>query len=221
MNYQHIYSALIEKAKLRQTVNGYKERHHIIQQSMGGTDVESNIVELTAREHFVAHLLLAKIHKGPMLTALWYMVHRLDTKISGRMYDRLKAENAKRISALMTGKVKSKEHLDNIRVALQTSEKAKLQRTANHDAMRGKSNSHKGKTQSDEWITKRVEKLKGQKRDETAKQNMSAWVRTQEMKDRMSAAKKGKKLPEETKQKMREAHAKRKALKQQGDNHGI
>ena len=66
-----------------------------------------------------------------------------------------------------------------------------------------------GVKQSDETITKRVEKLKGQKRSDEAKQRMSAWTRTDEMKARMSAAHKGKPSPmagkyhdAETKEKM-------------------
>ena len=220
MNYQKIYSSLVEKAKLRKTVSGYKERHHVIPRSMGGSDVEYNIIDLTAREHYVAHLLLAKIHKGPMLTALWYMVNRLDTKITRKAYSWLKEENAKRMSTTMTGRAKSKEHLDNISASLKTSEKAKSQRAVNHDAMRGKSNSHKGKIQSDEWIAKRVVKLQGQTRNETAKKNMGSWVRTQEMKDKMAASHIGKKQSEETIQKRIETRARNKALKQQGDNNG-
>jgi len=58
MDYEKHYSLLIKKAQKRGTVDGYKEKHHIVPRCMGGTDDKSNIVELTAREHFVAHLLL-------------------------------------------------------------------------------------------------------------------------------------------------------------------
>lgn len=46
------------------TISGYVEKHHIIPKSMGGSDDASNIVELTAREHFIAHLLLTKMTDG-------------------------------------------------------------------------------------------------------------------------------------------------------------
>ena len=58
MNYTRIYTELIKRAKERKSVNGYKEIHHIIPRSEGGTDESDNLVELTAREHFIAHKLL-------------------------------------------------------------------------------------------------------------------------------------------------------------------
>lgn len=68
--YMRIYKALIEKAQIRATVDGYKERHHIVPKSLGGSDDKSNLAELTAREHFVAHCLLARIHGGTQ----WFSV---------------------------------------------------------------------------------------------------------------------------------------------------
>jgi hypothetical protein len=61
MNYQKIYDALIYRAQNR-ILTGYKEKHHIIPKCLGGSDFYSNIVPLTASEHFVAHQLLVKIY---------------------------------------------------------------------------------------------------------------------------------------------------------------
>lgn len=61
MNYEQIYSDLIEKRKAN-PASGYTERHHILPESMGGTNDPENLVRLTGREHWVAHLLLHKIH---------------------------------------------------------------------------------------------------------------------------------------------------------------
>lgn len=36
----------------------YHERHHIIPKCLGGTDNEDNLIDLYAREHFIAHKLL-------------------------------------------------------------------------------------------------------------------------------------------------------------------
>ena len=54
--YENWYNAITTKAKLR-TIDGYKERHHIIPRSLGGPDTKENLVDLTAREHFICHLL--------------------------------------------------------------------------------------------------------------------------------------------------------------------
>jgi hypothetical protein len=66
MNYQAIYDNLIKQAQAAK-LDGYVEKHHIIPKSMGGTNEASNIVRLTARQHFVAHWLLFKIHKTPSM----------------------------------------------------------------------------------------------------------------------------------------------------------
>lgn len=65
MNYKKIYEELIDFRK-NNPVNGYFENHHILPRSLGGSDDSQNIVRLSAREHFVAHLLLTRIHnEGP------------------------------------------------------------------------------------------------------------------------------------------------------------
>lgn len=68
MNYQRIYNQIIERAQSRGSVDGYCEKHHIVPKALGGLDISENLVELTAREHFVAHWLLARVHGGKM----WY-----------------------------------------------------------------------------------------------------------------------------------------------------
>jgi hypothetical protein len=71
MNYKHHYDLLISRAKNRDLSGQYVERHHILPRCMGGTDELENIAILTPEEHFVAHLLLAKISNTPNL---WYAV---------------------------------------------------------------------------------------------------------------------------------------------------
>jgi hypothetical protein len=62
MNYQRIYDQLIERAVQRCNMDGYTEKHHIIPKCMGGNNDPENLVRLTAREHFIAHWLLWRIH---------------------------------------------------------------------------------------------------------------------------------------------------------------
>lgn len=61
MNYHKIYNSLVEQAKTS-PFEGYKESHHIIPKCMGGSDDDSNLVLLSARQHYIAHLLLVKIN---------------------------------------------------------------------------------------------------------------------------------------------------------------
>ena len=95
MNYSNHYNLLIERAKLR-TLTSYKEAHHIFPKCLGGTDDTNNLVNLTYREHYIAHLLLAKIYGGP----LWHAVNLMGRlkKYSNRHYERSRVEHSKMVS---------------------------------------------------------------------------------------------------------------------------
>ena len=60
------YNSIIDKAQKRNwnKVDFYVEKHHIVPRCLGGTDDKNNLVTLTAREHFICHLLLTKITSG-------------------------------------------------------------------------------------------------------------------------------------------------------------
>jgi hypothetical protein len=65
MNHLKTYLCLIEKARGRARIPGvYQELHHVIPRCLGGSDDPSNLVLLTAKEHFLAHALLCFIHPG-------------------------------------------------------------------------------------------------------------------------------------------------------------
>ena len=61
MNYAAHYGKLIERARNR-LLGGYVEVHHVTPKCMGGSGDVSNLVQLTAEEHFVAHQLLHKMY---------------------------------------------------------------------------------------------------------------------------------------------------------------
>jgi len=73
------YNNIVRRAKTR-SLTGYKERHHIIPRSLGGSDLKENLVHLTAKEHFVCHLLLTKMTDGEsrekMIYAAWNMANQ-------------------------------------------------------------------------------------------------------------------------------------------------
>jgi hypothetical protein len=63
MNYHEIYNALITRAQKRNLVEEiYTENHHIIPRCLWGSNDKDNLVKLTGREHYIAHLLLWKMH---------------------------------------------------------------------------------------------------------------------------------------------------------------
>ena len=109
MNYQKVYDDLIAKCQARLTLEGYKERHHITPKSLGGSNDSSNLVDLTAREHFVAHFLLAKIHGGTQWTSIKRMRGNDDFYINSRLYEVARREVAKETSKRFKGVAKAEE----------------------------------------------------------------------------------------------------------------
>lgn len=73
MNYNKIYTDIINNSKNRIINNQYIEIHHIIPKCMGGTNTPENLVKLTLREHFICHKLLVKIYPDiqSLKYALW------------------------------------------------------------------------------------------------------------------------------------------------------
>lgn len=75
MNYERIYFSLMasRKALARKKVgDGTLERHHILPKCMGGLNTEQNLVLLTPREHYLAHLLLVRFTSGKQKSQMSY-----------------------------------------------------------------------------------------------------------------------------------------------------
>ena len=111
--YNKWYTNITEQAKNR-VLETYTERHHIQPRSLGGSDDPDNLVNLTAREHFVCHWLLVQMTTGQdhhkMLNALRMMraekqgQQRYNTKITARVYESIKQEYAELQSKQFSGK---------------------------------------------------------------------------------------------------------------------
>ena len=63
MDYNTIYQRICTRGQTRsKSKDVYLERHHVKPKCMGGNNAIINITLLTAREHYIAHHLLCKIH---------------------------------------------------------------------------------------------------------------------------------------------------------------
>lgn len=84
--YTKWYSELIQKAKDREYLDGYKERHHIVPNCFVRNNKKENLVYLTAREHYIAHLLLWKMTMEP----IWHnkMTMALNIMVNGSGYEK-------------------------------------------------------------------------------------------------------------------------------------
>jgi hypothetical protein len=137
--YSKIYFSITSNAKQRIT-EGYTELHHIIPQSMGGSNDKENLVELTAREHFICHWLLVKMTEGDDRSKMLYALkgmkaenkyqQRYQTKITARVYETFRIEHSINHSKVMKAKNLvpwnkggveiTDEHRENIKKAART-----------------------------------------------------------------------------------------------------
>lgn len=168
MNYQKHYRLLIERAACR-ALSGYRERHHVVPRCMGGTDAPSNVVALTAEEHYVAHQLLVKMHPGvgPLVTVTMLMAK----KCSGnKAYGWLRRKNAAALSAMPARSAKIT---------------ASLMGNTRAHALLGRKRPPRAK----EWAAKVAAQLRS-----LPKRKAGEWAPTAETRARMSAAMKRRNL---------------------------
>ena len=216
--YHKWYEQLIDRARNR-TIEGYVERHHIVPKSLGGTNEKSNLVKLTAREHLIAHMLLPRFveNKVPMWNALWGMIHMNKVKLTGRLYEQVKAkisadrkgrklspEARAKLSAAHKGKKLSPETI----AKMSASHKGKKHSTGRKVSLETRakiSAAKKGRKMSPESIAKMSASLKGKKLSPETRAKLSAANKgrkrsphTPETIAKMSAAHKGKKFSPET-----------------------
>ena len=141
MNYEKIYKNIISKAQSRDKLNGYTERHHIIPKSFGGSNDDSNMVTLTAREHFLAHYCLWKFNVGQARSKMAYAFKAMSMGryMNSRLYSEFKKdvklsdshkrkiglgnkgktvteETKRKISIGNTGKKLTQEHIDKVQL---------------------------------------------------------------------------------------------------------
>jgi ribosomal protein S27AE len=177
--YEKWYENITSRGKTDRNIN-YTEKHHIIPKCLGGTDDIANLTNLTAREHFIVHWLLTKIHFGQerylLLNALQGMrrenqnQQRYYTKITARVYANLKEEWSKLSSDRVKGEnnpmygdkfYRSEEGKTRQRIAVIGDKNGSKKDTARKKI----SDSKKGKSRapfSEEWKAKLSAAKKGE-----------------------------------------------------------
>ena len=94
----------------------YHERHHIIPKCMGGTHSDENLIDLFAREHFIAHKLLALENPdNDKLVYAWNCMTHMENEYQERYeitpeeYEELKIMQSKALSRMFKGRKVSEE----------------------------------------------------------------------------------------------------------------
>lgn len=164
MNYQKIHDQIIERAKSRK-LEGYKERHHIVPRCMGGTDDSENLVDLTAREHFIIHKLLCMIYPDNNKLFFAYrmmavMKNSYDNErtyiVGAREFERIRLLANHLIGNALRGRKTGKKSFDIIEKQVQSRQKNAKDRGYYHSTETKKKigNALRGKPKSEKHIEK-------------------------------------------------------------------
>ncbi len=121
-HYYQRYIKFIDSCKISE-ITGYTESHHIIPKSLGGADSKDNLVELSARQHFLAHWMLWKAYDDKQMhDAFWLMCHMSSSnqqrtyKINSTIYGKLKQQRSLLIShQMMVNNPSTREKVKELR----------------------------------------------------------------------------------------------------------
>ena len=162
--YKSWYDSIIQKANNR-ILSGYKEKHHILPRCLGGKDNKENLAILTAREHFIVHMLLCKFTTGKARIKMLYAFNFMsvvrnknrDYKINSKIAQKLRLEffNNKPKHTKESKLKMSKSRL-GMKLSKETRKKVGLSQIGNKKAL--------GMKHSKEFRKKLSQLLKGNKR---------------------------------------------------------
>lgn len=149
MNYKDFINDIINIRGRHGCGKEYHERHHIVPKCIGGTNEKENLVDLYAKEHFIAHKLLAKENPDNMgLQRAWFLMSYISR------------EDIKRYKC-------TQEEYEEARIAFSNSQKGEK------NFMYGKTGYNYGKHLSEETKKKISESRKGFKMSKETRQKIS------------------------------------------------
>lgn len=211
MNYRRIYNELIMRGWRRTNLDGYCEKHHIIPKCIGGGNEVSNLVKLTAEEHFIAHLLLTRMYPEDLklASAIFLMSHRKNMRAinNNKIYSKFKEAYSKSVSDREKGIPRTKEERESIRKGslgkkLTEATKSKISATKRGNSpspMKGKSHSVEARLKISIANKGRTSPRKGKILSKEAKDHLSrintGKTLSQETKDKISNTLKGREAP--------------------------
>lgn len=192
-----------------QSVDGYAEVHHIVPRSLGGSDDAENLIRLSARQHYIAHWMLARALGGSAARAFFMMSNfGKYGQVNSTTYAIARQEYAAQVSQQLKGKPSQSLFSDETK---QKMREAKLGRSLREETKHKLRIAMFGKKRGPEFAAK-VSNAKRGRGNGRLGCSMS-----EETKQRIGNAQRGalnhmtgRKHSPETREKMRIAHMKRK-----------
>lgn len=192
-----------------QSVDGYAEVHHIVPRSLGGSNDADNLIRLTARQHFIAHWMLARAIGGSAARAFFMMSNfGKYGQVNSTTYAIARQEYAEQVSQQLKQypnvPLFTESHREKLR-------QAKLGRSLREDTKQKLRVAMLGQKRGPEFSAKVSEAKRGRGN------GRSGHVMSAQTKQRIGDAQRGalnhmtgRKHSPETREKMRIAHMKRK-----------
>lgn len=170
---QHFFNKYLKFIHYCQNTNKnqYTEKHHIIPRSMGGSDHSDNLILLTGREHFIAHVLLWKSYRNEQTNfALWSMKMKKERNFSlfSKTYEQLKIEH----SLFQSERMKQNNPMNNFLTRKKISNH-KTGQPLKEETKQKMSIARKGVPKTEETKQKMSAALKGKPKSEQHKKSMS------------------------------------------------
>ena len=213
ISYDNLINDILETRGRFNCGKTYHERHHIIPKCMGGTDDAENLIDLFAKEHFIAHKLLAQENPAneKLIYAWWRMCNSINDlteryEPTPEEYEEARICFAEAASRRMMGSGnpnygkpspnKGKPLTDEHKKKLSEARKGKY--TGEQSHMYGKPGYNKGKHLSEETKKKQSEAAKAswteERRKEQSGENnpMFGKSHTKESREKMSLTQKTK-----------------------------
>ena len=115
------YLKFIDSLKC-QAIDGYCEVHHIVPKSMGGSNAKENLINLTPRQHYIAHWMLWKA-LGGVAGRSFFMMSNFGKygKVNAKTYGLVRADYSEQVKIQMAVRpnrpVFTPEHREKLRQA--------------------------------------------------------------------------------------------------------
>jgi len=166
-NKYHRWYYNIIKNRLLIPATGYTERHHILPKSLGGSNDQTNLVALTAREHYLCHLLLIRMTEGKARTSMLraFNAFKMSSRKNPRNLTARQYQTARILTASLPNPMKGKQHSPETRAKISAARKGQQS------------------------------PMKGKQFSETARANIAAAASAEDRRAKLSVALKGRVSP--------------------------